>query len=125
MFLQNVAICFPKIFVLFLLKISLSGKVPTVLSFFFFFFPYTFFHSFFFLIILFFFLSQTTSLPTFIFSPPPLYSYHFFTLSPCHYQPSPPPLPSLTHLSTSSFLSSHHPLPPPYFFPFLLVFKFL
>ena len=80
------------LFVLFPLKISLSGKVPTILSFFFLSpFPTRFFIPFSFLIILFFFLDKL--LFPLLYSLPTLHPYHFFTLS--HHQPLLPALPPL------------------------------
>ena len=143
---KNVAICFPKIFVLFPFKISLSGKVPTThriaiqqcfgetysnvfktslyvspkfLSFshskfptfchFFFFclLSLQFFHSFFFLIIpSFYFLFSQENFP----SLPPFITSHLATTSHCRH-------PCRRQLPPS--------LPPPFFFPSFLVFKFL
>ena len=147
---ENVAICFPQIFVLYPFKISLSGKVPTThriaiqqcfgetysnvfktslyvspkflsfshskfptfcLFFFFCLLSLQFFHSFFFLII-----------PSFYF----LFSQENFPSLPPLSLHTQPPLATAATLAAASYRRPcHHPLPPPFFFPAFLVFKFL
>ena len=91
---QNVTICFPKIFVVFPLKISLSGKIPIVLSFFF----------------------CLLSLQVFSFL---FLSYHsfflFFVLS--GKLPFPPTLITSSHLATASHPCRHYPYHHHSFFP--------
>ena len=84
---QNIAICFP-------FKISLSGKVPTVLSFFFFWSPFL----------------------TRFFSPFSFLSFFFFSQTnfPSHFHILPPPPPTLiisSHLATvADALATANPL---------------
>ena len=97
---ENVAICFPQIFVLYPFKISLSGKIPTILSFYFYFY---FFVCFPLQVFSFLFLSYD--------------SFLFFVLS--DKLPFPPTLITSSHLATANHY--HHPcrrqlpspLPPP------------
>ena len=108
---ENVAICFPQIFVLYPFKISLSGKIPTILSFYFYFYFFVCFplqvFSFLFLsydsFFLFFVLSDKLPFPpTFITSSHLATANHYH--HPCRRQlPSPLPPPTATTILFSLF----------------------